>query len=107
MDFHIFSSLLLLAETRFCQLSSSSRSTHFYCYLLYDLATASPFPFRFCRWWQHVPQNHWCACTAEETTWETQDGDTKMNLREIGFGTMDWIQLAWGNVHLHLLWTWP
>ena len=28
---------------------------------------------------------------------------TKMNLREIGFGTIDRIYLAWGNVHLHSL----
>jgi hypothetical protein len=34
-------------------------------------------------------------------------GDTKINLREIGFGTIDWVQLALGNVHLHSLWTWP
>ena len=30
-------------------------------------------------------------------------GDTKMNLREIGFGAMDWVQVAWDNVHLHSL----
>jgi hypothetical protein len=34
-------------------------------------------------------------------------GDTKMNLREIRFGAMDWVQLAWGNVHLHSLWIRP
>jgi hypothetical protein len=30
-------------------------------------------------------------------------GDTKMNLREIRFGTIEWVQLAWGNVHLNSL----
>jgi hypothetical protein len=29
-------------------------------------------------------------------------GDTKMNLREIGFGTIDRVQLAWGNILVHL-----
>jgi hypothetical protein len=30
-------------------------------------------------------------------------GDIKMNLRKIGFGTMDWVQLAWDNVQRHSL----